>query len=608
MSVITPGSLLVKSLLPTEAAKAAYDPTQVLDKKGVQTLMSNIIANGGGKAHDSISSLSNLFFNTATTEGFSTPLSDYENNGEERQALLQEFKTKVNAINSNTKLTDKEKNDKISEVSGTYQDRAQRLNLGYMVGKGSTAGRMAMTGARGNPMQLAQGTFSPLLSEDIEDRVIPLPIEHSFAEGLTAAEHLAMAYGGRASTVKTQLSTSKPGALFKELTPTLFHEVVTIHDCQTRNGIPFSVSDRARVLNHVEAENGKLIDDHRYKDLQSSGVDKVRIRTTMTCNAKEGVCQKCYGLDSRGHYPKIGENVGVIASQSVSEVLTQAMLSTKHKGGVAGKKVNTYDAAYNMLHMPEEFKDQATVARLNGTVTKVEKTELGDSHVYVDAVRHFVPNSQQVKASVGQEVEAGHALSTGTINPKQLIDLRGMGEGRKYLSGSLRDIYGGGLDPRHFDLIARNLAKYVQVVHPGETGYLPGDVVESSKLNSHWDSDTEKTSLSRAAGKKLARGILELTPGTILNDNHVNYLNQHGVSQVLTSKSGLEIKPLIKGIGGSGIKLLDKNWLSRLAGQGLTDSIITAATFGETSEVHSTDPITAYVVGKDFGKGSNGRY
>lgn len=603
--VITPGALLVKSLLPSEAAKKAYDPSQVLDKKGVQNLMSNIIVNGGAKSHESITALSNLFFDTSTTEGFSTPLSDYENDDDERQALLGEFKTKINQI-QNSKLNEKEKNDSIGNVSGEFQSKAQKLNLKYMVAKGSTAGQMAMTGARGNPMQLAQGTFSPLLSEDIEGKAIPLPIEHSFAEGLTAGEHLAMAYGGRASTVKTQLSTSKPGALFKELTPTVFHEVVTIHDCQTRNGIPFPVNDRHRILNHVEAENGKVVDDQRYRDLKSSGAKTVRIRTTMTCNAKEGVCQKCYGYDSRGHFPRIGENVGVLASQSVSEVLTQAMLSTKHKGGVAGKKVNTYDAAYNMLHVPEEFKDLATVARLNGKVSKIEKTDLGDSNVFVDAVKHFVPNSQQVQVKEGDEVEAGHAISTGTINPKELMELRGMGEARKYMSSSLRDIYGGGLDPRHFDLIARNLAKYVVVKNPGNTDYLPEDVIESSKLNSHWDSDTEKTSLSRAVGKKLARGILELTPGTVLNENHVNYLNGHGVSQVITSKSGLEVEPMLKGIGG--IKLLDKNWLSRLAGQGLSKSIIQAATYGQSSDIHSTDPIAAYVVGKDFGKGGSGRY
>lgn len=607
MTITTPGSLLVKSLLPNEASRAAYNTSEVLDKKGVQNLMSNIIVNGGDKSHESISALSNLFFNTATTEGFSTPLSDYENDDEERQVLLQEFKTKVNGI-SNSKASEKEKNDKISEISGDFQNRAQKMNLRYMVGKGSTAGRMAQTGARGNPMQLAQGTFSPLLSEDIEGNVIPIPIEHSFAEGLTPAEHLAMAYGGRASTVKTQLSTSKPGALFKELTPTLFHEVVTIHDCQTRNGIPYPVTDRHRILNHVESETGKLIDDGRLKDLESSGQKLIRIRTSLTCNAKEGVCQKCYGYDSRGNYPRIGENVGVLASQSVSEVLTQAMLSTKHKGGVAGRKVNTYDAAYNMLHMPDEFKDAATVAKLNGVISKVEKTELGDSHVFVDAVRHFVPNSQEVSVKQGDVVEAGHTLSTGTVNPKELISLRGMGEGRKYLSSAIRDIYGGGLDPRHFDLIARNLAKYVEVVNPGHTDYLPGDVVESSKLNSHWDADTEKTTLSRASGKKLARGILELTAGTVLNDNHVNYLNNNGISQVFTSRSGLEVKPLIKGIGNSGIKLLDKNWLSRLAGQGLAKSITDAATYGQSSDIHSTDPIAAYVVGKDFGKGGQGRY
>lgn len=603
--IITPGALLVKSLLPP-GAQASYNPSRILDKKGVQELMSKIVTSGGDKAHESIQNLSHLFFNTATLHGYSTPLSDYENDSEERQQLISEFKSKVDAINADTKLTELEKHRKLDEVSGSYQDLAQKINLKYMVSKGSTAGKMAMTGARGNPMQLAQGTFSPLMAADIEGKPIPIPIEHSFAEGLTPAEHLAMAYGGRASTVKTQLSTSEPGALFKQIIPTVFHETVTANDCHTTNGVTAPVADKKRVFNHFEAGSDRLIDDSYYKELKASGQETVKIRNSLTCEAKDGVCQKCYGYDSRGGLPRIGENVGVVAAQSISEVLTQAMLSTKHKGGVAGKKRDLFTEASNMLKMPENFKDEATLSTLDGKVTKVEKTPLGDHSVIVNDVRHFVPNIQEVLVKAGDAVHAGQALSTGTANPKQLVALRGMGEGRKYIADSLREIYGSDLDPRHFDLVAKNLVKYVKVRDPGETGLLPGDIIHVNDAAKYVQADTETVPTMQARGKMLATQVLEMMPGTTLDQTHIGYLLSHGVDKVNVSKSGIDFEPYVKGVKNT--KLLDKNWISRLASSHLKNSIADAAAYGEYSSIHSSDPITPYVLGTEFGEGKEGKY
>lgn len=603
--VITPGALLIKSLLP-EGAKQKYDPTLVLDKAGVQKLMSNIITHGGDSAHNAIQDLSHLFFNTATLHGYSTPLSDYENDSEERQQLLNEFKTKVNEINKDSSLTPAQRNERLGILSGEYQGMSQKMNIKYMVGKGSTAGKMALTGARGNPMQLAQGTFSPLMSEDVEGKALPIPIVHSFAEGLTPAEHLAMSYGGRASTIKAQMSTSEPGALFKQIVPTVLNEVITTNDCHTTNGIVAQVSDKQRIFNHVESSTGQVIDDGRYKDLVASGVKTVKIRTPNTCEAKEGICQRCYGYDSRGNFPRIGENVGIISAQSISEVLTQAMLSTKHKGGVAGKKRDVFLEASNMLKMPENFRDEASLSTLAGKVTSIEKTPLGDHHVIINDVKHFVSRAQEVTAKVGDTVFAGQQISTGTANPKELVALRGMGEGRKYLSDSLRDIYGSGLDPRHFDVVAKNLVKYVKVIEPGNMDLLPGDIVDVSKVLPYLGEDTKQIPTLQAKGKMLAQQSLEIMPGTKLDDTHIQHLLSHGVDSVNISQSNAVFEPFV--MGAKSTKLLDKNWVSRLSGSHLKKSIADAASYGERSNIHSTDPIAPYILGTEFGEGKEGRY
>ena len=602
--IITPGALLIRSMLP-EAAKQHYDPTKVLDKNGVKDLISNVITHGGEKAADTISGLSHLFFHTATDHGYSTPLSDYYNDSDERQALLKEYETAVNHVNDHKDLSERERREQLAELADKYGKIMTKQNLNYMVSRKSTAALMAQTGARGNPTQLQQATSTPLQSKRIDGTPIPLAITHSFAEGLTPAEHLAMSYWGRGNTVSAQLSTSKPGDMFKSITPNLYHEVVTIPDCRTDNGVIEPIEEKKRILYHFEAGTNRLIDERYFNDLKHDGVKKVKVRNTMTCQAKEGVCQKCYGLDSRGHLPDIGENVGVVAAQSASEVLTQMILGTKHDAK-AGKSANPFEMTSNLLTNQEKFPDKAIIAEANGEVTHVEKTSLGDAKVHISGKEYFIPNSQDVIVGEGSRVKIGQPLSTGMINPRELVALRGLGAGRRYMSNKLSEIYGGGMDPRHFDLVAKNLIKYVEIKEPGDTGYLPGQVVPVNQIQEHLEKDTETLPLERAAGKMLSRPVLELTPGTVLDNNHIHYLNKHGISEVHTTNSGLVVDPQVPGIKTA--KLKDSNWISRLAFKRIGDTLRTAAATGMESPLSSTDPITPYIIGGGFGEGQNGRY
>lgn len=602
--IITPGALLIKSKLPEEVQKH-FDASKLLDKNGVKDLMSSVITHGGEKAADTISDLSHLFFNTATEHGYSTPLSDYYNDSEERQALLGEYETAVNHVNDHPDLSERERREQLAGLADRYGKILTKQNLNYMVGQKSTAALMAQTGARGNPNQLQQATSSPLQSKRIDGTPIPLAITHSFAEGLTPAEHLAMSYWGRGNTVSAQLSTSKPGDMFKSITPNLYHEVVTVPDCHTHNGVVEPMSEKKRIIFHYEAGTDRLIDERYFADLKHDGVKQVKVRNTLTCQAKEGVCQKCYGLDSRGKLPEIGENVGVIAAQSASEVLTQMILGTKHDAK-AGKSVNPFDQTSNLLTNQEKFPDKAIISDVNGTVSHVETTTLGDTKVHISGKEFFIPNSQDVIVGEGHKVKIGQPLSTGMVNPRELVNLRGIGAGRRYMSNKLSEIYGGGMDPRHFDLVAKNMIKYVKVKDSGDTGYLPGQVLDINHIQHELQKDTEVLPLERAAGKKLARPVLELMPGQVLDHQHIQYLNKHGISEVHTSNSGLIVDPIVPGI--KTVKLNDQNWISRLAFKRIGQTLREAAATGMESAATSTDPITPYILGGDFGNGKDGKY
>jgi len=604
--ITTAGSLWIKSQMPTPEAKAAYDPYKVLDKKGMSSMINTLLSKGGDNAHETINDLGKIFFSKSTEIGASTPLSDYINDSDERQALIQEFSHKVQDIKNSGK-SKAEINKNLGDLTSKYNTKIEDQNLSYLVNKGSTAANMARFGARGNKSQLANATSSPLMSLNIKGELVPLVIKHGFAEGMTPAEHLALSYMGRASTVLSQLSTALPGALFKRISPTLFNEVITIQDCGTTNGIMVPISDKKSLIGRFQAGTNSLMDERYYDDLRSSNVKEVKVRSTTTCEAPEGTCVKCFGLAANGKLPEIGENIGVIAAQSVSEVLTQSMLSTKHKSSVGERRGNAYDQASNILNNPaENFKDEATISELNGVVSKIEKTPLGDTNVFINEKKHFVPISQNVVVSQGDKIRQGDRLSTGVINPRKLVGLRGIGAGRDYMTQELRGIYGADLDPRWFEVISKNLIKYVQVVNPGQSGFLPGDKIPVNNVAKYLAHNNGIVPISQAEGKVLAKGVLSLTPGTFLDSNHVDELKAKGIKEVAVSSSGLTVSPIVPGLQST--KLLDKDWISRLSFNKLKDSILNAAAYSEDSPEHSTSPITPYIIGRDFGSGPEGQY
>lgn len=606
--VFSAGALRIKQLLP-QGARAEFDTVRhiPLDKGGVNKLISNIIRNGGKDAGNGISRVSNEFYHQATQQGYSTPLDDYYNDSEDRKTMIQEFKSKVGQINAK-KINQSDKDDLLNDITNDYSKILVGQNLDYMLSKNSTAALMALTGARGNPLQLQQGTSTPLMSKDIKGQPIPIAITNSFAEGLSTPEQLAMSYWGRGNTVSAQLATSKPGAMFKSITPNVYHEVITIPDCRTTNGEMVTLSDKRKVLHRFEAGTNHLIDESYYKELKHSGKTSIKVRGVNTCEAPDGICQKCYGKDSRGTIPDIGENVGVLAAQSASEVLTQMVLSTKHDAK-AGKGAKPFDVVSNLLVNPGTFKNKATLSTLNGKVTDIIKTPLNDHKVYVNGKEHFVPKERKLFVQKGDTVSIGQELSNGIANPRELVSLRGTGEGRRYMANTLRSIYegeGNDLDTRHFDILAKNMIKHVEITHPGNTDYLPGQRVNINALQKELQKDMEEVSLGSASGRILAKGVSHMTPGTELDDNHIQELHSHGVDKVMVSKSGLGIVPIVPGLNS--VKQLDENWVSKLAARDLGKTIKTGVAAGHESEISSTDPIASYIMGSHFGEGKNGRY
>lgn len=604
---IAAGAIFIKHSLPTKKARDAYDPYMRLDKSNMSKFINLLIEHGGDASFETINTLTRHFFDLSTKLGTSTPLSDYENESDERQAMLAEFEHKVKEI-VQSKADKQTKTKRLDELAFDTRKRLNTQNLKYLLARGSVAAQMAEAGARGNPEQLGAGTTSPLVGYDVKGDPIPLAIKHSYAEGLSPSEFWAMSYGGRASTVTAQTATEKPGAIFKRLGPSLFHEVVTMTDCGTKNGVLYPSTDSKALIGRFEAGTNHLIDEPYYNKIKKN--KQTKVRSPMTCEAHEGICQKCMGIQANGKLAEIGHNVGVIAAQSVSETLTQAMLSSKHSVSGVGAQRNIYEEANNLLSNPRDnFQDESTIATINGTIKKITQTPLKDWEVYVNDKPHFVSREQEPVVSVHEEVRVGDPLSTGTINPRKLTELKGAGAGRLYLANKLREVYSRrapGLDPRHFELISKNMIKYYEVRDPGESEFLPGQVVDVQRLHKYLSDNSHEMPLDKATGHTLATGVLELTPGTHLTGNHIQDLKNNGIKTVQVSESKMQVVPRVPGL--QTIKLADDNWVSKLSFSRLAQTIEDAPALRQESPIHATEPVTPYTIGTEFGEGKGGRY
>lgn len=604
---IAAGAVFIKHSLPTKKARDMYDLTMRLDKSNMPKLINLLVDHGGDTSFEVINTLTRIFFDLATQLGTSTPLSDYENESDERQAMLSEFEHKVKEIVA-SKAEKAAKIRKLDELAFDTRKKLNTQNLKYLLSRGSVAAQMAEAGARGNPEQLGAGTTSPLVGYDVKGDPIPLAIKHSYAEGLSPSEFWAMSYGGRASTVTAQTATEKPGAIFKRLGPSLFHEVVTMTDCGTKNGILYPSSDAKALIGRFEAGTNHLIDETYYNSVKKN--KQIKVRSPMTCEAHEGVCQKCMGIQANGKLAEIGHNVGVIAAQSVSETLTQAMLSSKHSVSGVGAQRNIYEEANNLLSNPRDnFQDESTIATVNGSVKKITQTPLKDWEVYVDDKPHFVSREQEPIVDVGEKVHVGDPLSTGTINPRKLTELKGAGAGRIYLANKLREVYSRrapGLDPRHFELISKNMIKYYEVRDPGESEFLPGQVVDIHHIHKYLSENSHEVPIEKSKDHTLAKGVLELTPGTHITSNHIQDLKNNGIKTVHISESKMQVVPRVPGL--QTIKLADDNWISKLSFSRLAQTIEDAPALRQQSPVHSIDPIAPYTLGTEFGEGKDGKY
>lgn len=388
----------------------------------------------------------------------------------EVKAARAALQADLDRIAGDVRLTPEQKNDRITK---TVLERMGDIHdIAYATAK-RDQNPLAMqvhSGAKGSQANVASLLAGDMLYADSKFRPIPFPVMKSYGEGLSPAEYFAGSFGARQGVTQLKLSTADAGYLSKRLTNAVHRLVVTAQDHAEPpvgvRGYPVSAGDPDNVgslLAHPAAgyPRNAVITPKMMAEFARQGVDKVLVRSPLVGGPDNGgVYARDVGYREHGRLPQIGEQVGISASQSVAEPITQSVISSKHLGGVVGqtKGQEGFPAIDRLFSAPKNYRGGATHAQLDGRVGAVVDAPQGGKYVTVDKEQHYVPPDRAVIVRPGDEVEAGDVLSDGAPHPAELVTHKGLGEARRrFVDLFLATAKAAGFKPhrRNAELIAR---------------------------------------------------------------------------------------------------------------------------------------------------------
>ena len=533
----------------------------------------------------------------------------------DRRPLFDAMDAELAEIDSDLDPTEAQKQRQ--QIYGRYATMFRERTLESAADQDNNLIYGVLSGARGKPDQLVSMITTPSLYTDYRGEVVPLFVRHSYAEGLRPGEYLASTFGARSSVIDMKGATAEGGDIGKQLGNIGTRIVVREDDCGTTNGIDFAPDEeslRGRVLARPVAgmDAGTILDRDALGGLQRARADRVLVRSPLTCQTPNGICSKCSGTRADGKLPAIGDSVGVTSAQSVSEPVTQNALSSKHSSGVFegdAAEFSGLDILTQILQSPKMFPHKAQVAELDGAISRIEEAPQGGHNVYVDEQRHYVPPQYPLQVAEGDRVEAGDQISGGLVDVKDILALRGLGEGRRFYANQLKQILdasGVETNLRDTEMLARAAIDHVRITdNEGFGSYLPDDVVSYNALQSGWEP-AEDAHMERlddlTGGEYLQAPALHYTVGDRLTPSKIGRLRDAGWSEVPVSRSPTAFTPEMSRLRVAASENYP-DWMARLSGSYLQRYLSDSAVRGHDSAYRDSDHFAGPLAyGVDFGK------
>ncbi|HYI45469.1 MAG TPA: DNA-directed RNA polymerase subunit beta' [Actinomycetota bacterium] len=495
-------------------------------------------------------------FKYATKSGVTIGLQDVTTPAKKPQILAEHEKRaeKVESMFRKGVITEDERRQELIEIWTEATERVKvemeanfdELNPIYM---------MANSGARGNIQQIRQIAGMRGLVANPRGEIIPRPIRANFREGLTVLEYFISTHGARKGLADTALRTADSGYLTRRLVDVAQEVLIRMEECSTDRGIRLDVEvERAHLKQKLQSrillENavspdgeiivaaGEAVTAEMASQIDEAGVKEVVVRSVLTCDARYGVCQKCYGVSlATGQMAELGEAVGIVAAQSIGEPGTQLTMRTFHTGGVAGE-----DITHGLPRVVELFeartpKGKAEIARASGRIEIHEDERTRQIELIPDdgaeAITYKVSRRARLRYRDGETVEAGDAITEGSKDPDEILEILGTRDVQVYLVQEVQSVYrsqGVPIHDKHIELIVRQMLRKVTVIEPGDTEFLPGELVDSRSF-----AETNEQIVSNGGEAATARPILMgITKASLATESWLSAASFQETTRVLT--------------------------------------------------------------------------
>lgn len=480
---------------------------------------------------------------------------------DEKKALLEEAEETVNKIEKMYRrgfISDEERYNKVIEkwtqttedVANALMDSFDKFNPIYM---------MADSGARGSKSQIKQLAGMRGLMASPSGKIIELPIKSSFREGLDVLEYFLSTHGARKGNADTALKTADSGYLTRRLVDVSQDVIIREIDCGATLG--YEVSEIAEGTEVIEGLHERLtgrytakeilhpktgeviVEANKYMDkdlaqkVVDAGIETVEIRSVFTCKSRHGVCAKCYGMNmATGRKIDIGEAVGIIAAQSIGEPGTQLTMRTFHTGGIAGGDITHGLPRVEELFEARKPKGLALVSEVSGSV-KLEETKKKRVVIVItdegEEFRYDIPFGARIKVHDGNRIEAGDTITQGSVNPHDILRIKGVEGVKAYLLSEVQKVYrlqGVDINDKHLEVVVRQMTRKVTIEDAGDSEFLPGEKVDIL------DVEIANEAIAQEGGNLVTytNALLGITKASLATDSFLSAASFQETTKVLT--------------------------------------------------------------------------
>nr|WP_302020887.1 DNA-directed RNA polymerase subunit beta' [uncultured Acetatifactor sp.] len=543
-----------------------------VDKKGLKQILEKVInTHGASRTAEVLDDVKSIGYKYSTQAAMTVSISDMTVPAKKPELLAQAQAT-VDKISTNFRRGLITEEERYRAVVETWNETDKELTEVLLAGldKYNNIFMMADSGARGSNQQIKQLAGMRGLMADTTGRTIELPIKSNFREGLDVLEYFMSAHGARKGLSDTALRTADSGYLTRRMVDVSQELSIREVDCsEGRTEIPGMTvkafmdgketieSLKDRITGRYSCEDiydkdGEMIVQHnhmitpsRAARILSTGVDEkgepieaIKIRTILTCRSHVGICAKCYGANmATGEAVQVGEAVGIIAAQSIGEPGTQLTMRTFHTGGVAGDDITQGLPRVEELFEARKPKGLAIIAEFGGKAelrdTKKKREVVISNEETGETKAYLIPYGSRIKVLDGQILEAGDELTEGSVNPHDLLKIKGIRSVQDYMLREVQRVYrlqGVDIADKHIEVIVRQMLKKVRIENSGDTEFLPGtlvDVLEYEDMNEALMAEGKEP----ADGKQVLLGI---TKAALATNSFLSAASFQETTKVLT--------------------------------------------------------------------------